>query len=115
MPFAKEIHRGEMWKSGGAGFAAVGFIGAVRHQIDAKLALRRLDGGVSLALGNTEALGIELEMMDYSFHRALHLAAARRRVFVVWCEHRPLSSRRVQPLDALFHDAHGLAHLLHAD
>src|SRR5262249_9082128 len=52
---------------------------------------------------------------DQSFHRALHLAPARRRDLVVGDHDRPLPVRRPQLLDALLHDAHGLAHLFHPD
>ena len=51
-----------------------------RHQVDAELALRRLDRGVDLARGHVEALGVELEVVDQRLHRGLHLrprAAAR--------------------------------------
>ena len=62
-----------------ADLAAVGLVGAVGDQIDAELALGRLDRGVGLAGRHVVALGVELEVMDQRFHRALHLAARRRR------------------------------------
>src|SRR5213075_198316 len=59
--------------------AAIGFVGAVRDQVDAELALGRLDRSVGLAGRHLVALGVELEVMDQGLHRVLHLAAARRR------------------------------------
>src|SRR5205807_9912603 len=47
--------------------------------------------------------------------RALHLAAPRRGNLVVLIHDGPLPVRAPQPVDALAHDAHGLAHLFHAD
>jgi len=41
-----------------AQFDPIGLIGAVRHEIDAKLPLRRLDGGVDLAGWDLVAFGI---------------------------------------------------------
>jgi hypothetical protein len=64
-----------MREAGRADLAAVGLVGAVGDEIDAELALRRLDGGIGLAGRHVEALGVELEVMDQRFHRALHLAA----------------------------------------
>jgi hypothetical protein len=47
-------------------------------RIHAELALGRFDGGVNLAGRHVIAFGVELEVMDQRFHRALHLAALRR-------------------------------------
>ena len=58
---------------------------------------------------------VKLEVMDEQLHRALHLAAARRRDLVVFGKHRALPFRRVHFLHALLHDAGRLAHLFHAD
>ena len=95
-----------------AHLAAIRFVGAVGDQIDAELALGRLDIGVDLAGRRAEALGIELEVVDHRLHRALHLGAARRRDLVVLDHHR--ARRLSQQGAALAHDAQGLAHLLHA-
>jgi hypothetical protein len=50
-PAAHEIHGLEMGESRRADLAAVGLVRAVGDQIDAELALRRLDRGVDLAGG----------------------------------------------------------------
>src|ERR1700743_1856757 len=42
---AEEIHRLQMREARRAQLAAVGLVGPIRHQIDAELALRRLDRG----------------------------------------------------------------------
>ena len=95
--------------------ALVRFVGAIGDQIDAELALGRLDRGVDLAGRNVEPLGIELEMMNERFHGALHLCALGGNDLVVVDRHRPAPFIRAQLLQALFHDADGLAHLFHAD
>ena len=105
----------EVREAGRADLALVGLVGAVGDQIDAELALGRLDRGVDLARRHVEALGVELEMMDERLHRALHLGALGRHDLVVVDRDRPLPFRRAQLLQALLHDADGLAHLLHAD
>ena len=66
-----------------ADLAAIRLVGAVGHEIDAELALGRLDRRVGLAGRHVVALGVELEVMDQRFHRPLHLAARRRRDLVV--------------------------------
>src|SRR5262245_26250671 len=73
---AEEIHRREMREARRADLALVRLVGAVGDQIDAELALGRLDRGVDLAGRHVEALGVELEVMDQRLHRLLHLAAA---------------------------------------
>src|SRR5258705_12638757 len=60
MAAADEIHRLQMGKARRADLALVGLVGAVGDQIDAELALRRLDRGVDLAGGGVGAFGIEL-------------------------------------------------------
>src|ERR1700681_2372656 len=115
MALADEIHRLQMRKAGRADLAFVGLVGAVGDQINAKLAFRRLDASVNFAGRNVEALGIKLEVMDQGLHRALHLATARRNDLVVLERHRTVAIRRAQLYNALFHDAHGLAHFFHAD
>src|SRR6202034_4750522 len=115
MALADEIHRLQMRKARRADLALVGFVAAIGDQIHPELALWRLDRGIDFAGGNMEALGVELEMMDQRFHRALHLAAARRENFVVLDGDRSLPVGGTQLYDALFHDADGLAHLFHAN
>src|SRR5690348_16612600 len=105
------IHGLEMGEAGRADLAAIGPVAAVGHEIYAELALRRLDRGIGLPGRHVEALGIELEMVDERLHRALHLAAARRRHLMVGRDMRAIGHL----LDALLDDADALAHLLHAD
>src|ERR1039457_28316 len=112
---ADEIHRLQMRKTGRANLAFVRLVAAIGDQIDAELALRRLDRDIDLASRDVEALGVEFEMVDQSLHRPLHLAPARREDLVVLHGYRPLPVGCTQLGDALFHDTHGLAHFLHAD
>src|SRR6266508_4363845 len=106
------VERSEMRETRRADLAAVGLVGAIGHEIDAELALGRLDGGVGLAGRHLVALGVKLEVMDQGFHRALHLTAAWRRDLAVvdayWAGHG------AQRYDALLHDAGALVHLLDA-
>src|SRR4051812_35291026 len=101
MALADEVHRLQMGEARRADLALVRLVAAVGDQIDTELALRRLDRGIDLACRHADALGVELEVMDQRFHRALHLAAARRRDLVVLDHDRPLPVRRPQFLDAL--------------
>src|SRR3954449_132045 len=112
---AEEIHRLEVGEARRADLAAVGLVGAVGDEIDAELALRRLDRRIDLAGRHVEALGIELEVVDERLHRALHLAPLRRHDLVVLVRHRPLPFRQPQLFEALLHDTDRLAHLLHTD
>src|SRR5213083_608947 len=54
---AEEIHGLEVGKAGRPDFALVGLVAAVGDEIDAELALGRLDRGVDLARGNVKAFG----------------------------------------------------------
>src|SRR6202161_3106808 len=90
MTLADEIHRLQMRKTRRANLAFVRLVAAVGDQIDAKLALRRLDRDIDLASRHMEALGVELEMVDQSLHRALHLAPARREDLVGFHRNGPL-------------------------
>src|ERR1700681_50240 len=110
MALADEIHRLQMRKARRADLALVGFVAAVGDQVDAELALRRLDRDVDFAGRHVDAFGVKLEVMDQRFHRALHLATARRRNLVVVDDDRPLPFRRAELLDALLHDPHRLPH-----
>src|SRR5262245_20689916 len=58
---AEKIHGLEMGEARGADFASVGLVGAVGDEIDAELALRRLDGGINLTGRYVVALGVKLE------------------------------------------------------
>src|SRR6266481_1142432 len=115
MPATQEIHRLQMGERRRPDLAFVGPVAAVRHQVDAELALGRLDRGVDLAGGHVMALAIELEMVNGRLHRALHLSAQRRDDLVVPNDNRSPTFGQPQLLQALFHDAHRLPHLLHAD
>src|SRR5262249_20622837 len=115
MAFADVVHRLQMRKARRADLALVRLVGAVGDEIDAKLTLGGFDRGIDLAGRHVNTFGVELEVMDQRFHRALHLAAARWRDLVVLDDNRPLPFGFAKLLDALLHDAHGLAHLFHAD
>ena len=115
VPAAQVVHGLEMREARGADLAAVRLVGAVGDEIDAELALRSLDGGINLALGHMEALGVELEVMDERFHRPLHVTALGRDDLAVRGIDRALPFRGAKLLEALLHDARGLPHLLHAD
>src|ERR1700733_5154341 len=104
-----------MRKARRAQFYPVRLVGAVGDQVDAELALRRLDRGVDFAGRHVKALGVELEVVDQRFHRALHLAPARRKDLVVLDRDRPLRFGQAQLFDALLHNAPGLAPLFHAE
>src|SRR3546814_16795638 len=91
--------------------AAVRPVAAVGDEVDAELALGGLDHRVGVARRDVVALGVELEVVNQGFHRALHLGAPRRRDLVI--RNLPLAGRHL--LDALALDAHDLAHPLDAD
>ena len=98
-----------------ADLALVRFVGAIGDQINAELALGRFDRGINFAGRHVIALGVELEVMDQCFHRALHLAAFGRHDLLVVDGDRTLSGGRAQLLEALLHEFGRLAHLFHAD
>ncbi len=79
-----------------ADLALVRFVGAVGDEIDAELALGRFDRGIHLAGRHVIALGVELEVVDQRFHRALHLVALGRHDLVVVDGDGPLPGRRTQ-------------------
>src|ERR1043165_8483891 len=106
------LQRREMRKAGRAALEAIRLVRAVRHEVDAELALRRFDGGIRLARRYAVAFREQLEVMNERFHVALHLLAAGRGHLVIGSHHR--TRIRLQPLDALTDDAIGLAHLLDA-
>src|SRR5215467_1621606 len=76
MPAAQEIHRLQAGERRRPDLAPVGPVGAVRHQVEAKLALGRPGRCVDHA-GGMMVLAVELEMVNGRFHRALHLGAQR--------------------------------------
>ncbi len=104
-----------MGKARRADLAAVGLVGAVRHEIDAELALGRFHCGIDLALGHLVALGVKLEVMNQRFHRALHLAALRRHNLAIGRGDGSGLLLAGEQFHALLHDLHRLAHLAHAD
>src|SRR5438132_547180 len=77
------VERGEVRKARRADLQAIGLVRAVGDEVDAELALRRLDRGVDLALRHVHAFGDELEMVDELLHPLLHLDAGGRRDLVV--------------------------------
>ena len=115
MAAAQKIHGLQMGETRRADFAFVRLVAAVGDQIDAELALGRFDRGIDFAGRHLEAFGVELEVMDQAFHRALHLFAPGRHDLVVVDRDPALAVGRVQLFDALLHDADRLAHLFHAD
>ena len=104
MAAAQEIHRLQMRKARRADLAAIGLVGAVGDQIDAELALGRFDGGIDLAGRHVIAFGVELEMVDQRFHRALHLAALGRHDLAIGRGNRAVLSSPSRQFDALLHD-----------
>ena len=106
------IHRLQMQESRRADLGAIRLVGAIRHQIDAKLTLGRLNCGIDFARRHMEALGIELEMVDERLHRGFHLAALGRRDLAP-CKHIALPLGRPQLFDRLVNDFQAFAHFLH--
>mmetsp|Transcript_18312 Transcript_18312/g.29274 ORF Transcript_18312/g.29274 Transcript_18312/m.29274 type:complete len:384 (-) Transcript_18312:3287-4438(-) len=100
-----------MREAGGADFAAVGFVGPVRHQIDAELALGGLDRDIDLARRHMEPFGIKLEVVDQALHRRLHVRARGRRDLAPG---QNVTRTVAQLGNGLFDNAHRLAHLFHA-
>src|ERR1700742_212168 len=98
MAAADEIHRLQMGKARRADLALVRLVAAVGDEIDAELALRRFDSGIDLASRHMHAFGVELEVMDQRFHRALHVTTARREDLAVGDRDRALSVRRPELL-----------------
>src|SRR5262249_20479679 len=112
MAAAQEVHGLKMHEARRPDLATIGSVRSVGHEIDPELTLGRLDRCINLALGHVIAFGIQLEMMDQSFHRAFHYRALRRHHLVVLNGDR--AELGGQPLATLLHDAYRLAHLLHA-
>src|SRR6516164_7785197 len=104
-----------MRKRGRADLAFIGLVRSVGDQIDAELALGGFHRRIDLPGRHAKAFGVEFEVMDQRFHRALHLAAARGEDLVVLHRDRTLPIWSVELRDALSHDAHRLAHFFHAD
>src|SRR5713226_10359498 len=115
VPAREKVYRLQMRESRRADLALVRFVAAIGDQIDPELALGGLDRGIDFPGRHMEPLGVQFEMMDQRFHRALHLATPRRHDLVVRMGHGSLPFRRTQLVQALFHDPHRLAHFLHAD
>src|SRR6202023_3837752 len=108
---AHEIGRLQKGKARRSYLAAIGPVGAVRNQIYPEFALWRLDRGVGFARWDVIAFGVELEVMDESFHRMFHLGPRRRRHLAVVDLARPGRHLRERLPD----DAPRLAHLLDPD
>src|SRR5262249_989041 len=84
----QKIHRLQVRKGGRTDFAFVRLIGAIGNEVDAKLTFRGLNRSVDLTFRNAMTFGVELEMLDQRFHRALHLRASRWNYLVVLEDHR---------------------------
>ena len=67
-----------MGEAGGAYFYAIGLVGTVGNQVDAKLTLGMFNGGIILPFRNTIALGKQFEVMYQRFHVAFHLFTSGR-------------------------------------
>src|SRR5262249_26112425 len=115
VPARQKIHGGQVRKGRRPDLALVRPVGAVGDEIDAELALGRLDRGLDPAGRHAVAFAVELEMVNGRLHRALHLGAPRRHDLAVLDRERSLTCRRAELLQALLHDPDRLAHLLHAD
>src|SRR5262249_39908492 len=111
----QKIHGLKMGKGRRTDLALVGSVGAVGDQIDAELSFWCLDSRVDLSGGHVMTFGVELEMLDSRLHGAFHLRAKGWDDLAVFHRHGPLTLRQTQSLEALLHDAYGLAHLLHAN
>src|SRR5690606_22155315 len=112
---AQVIHGAQMGETRSADMTTIGFVGAIRHQINAEFALWRFDGCIDLTGGNFEPFGVELEVVDERFHGLLHLTALWRNDLPVSGGYRPLPVGSVQLFNALRHNPSGLAHFFHAD
>ena len=87
---------------------------AVGDEVAARLAARGLDPDVDLALGDAEALGDDLEVVDQRLHRGVQLLARRQHDLAVVGDPR-LALHPLEPVDALGDDPRRLAHLVDAD
>ena len=87
-----------------ANLATIRLIGPIADEIDAKFALRRLNRRIDFAGRNVEPFGIELEVVDQRFHRALHLGPRWWRDLALTRRHGPLPVRSQKLLHALLHD-----------
>ena len=92
-PASHLLERRQMREARRAALQPIRLVGAVGHQIDAELALRRFDRGVGLAFRHAVAFGEELEVMDQRFHVALHLFAASAAHLAVVDHHRARVAR----------------------
>src|ERR1039457_1684056 len=75
VPARHLVERRKMNKARRPDLQAIRLVGAVAHDVDAKLAFGMLDRRIRLAFGHAEALGEELEMVDQVFHPRLHVDA----------------------------------------
>src|SRR3954454_18517772 len=98
----------ERW---GTNVAAVGLAGAIADDVEADLALRRLDAGVDLTDRRLEALADELEVVDQSLHARRQLGARWQSVLAIIRHDRP----RRQAVERLARDLVTLVHLRDAD
>jgi len=61
-----------MRKAWRANLQTIGLVGAIAHDVDAKLALGMFDSGIRLAFGHMETFGEQLEVVNQLFHVGLH-------------------------------------------
>ena len=108
------VHRLKVQVARRAQLGLVGLVAAIGHEVDAKLALGGLDGGIDLAFGHVEALGVKLEMVNECLHRGLHVTTLGRRQLATG-QDVALTFRRAQLGNRLVDDRDRLAHLFHAD
>ena len=73
----------EVHEAGATDVHAVRLGAAVRDQVAAQLATRRLHGCIRLALGHVEALGEDLEVVDEGFHGLVDAGPRRGRHLLV--------------------------------
>ena len=57
-----------MSKSRSSYFEPIGFVGAIRNQVNTKFAFRMFNGGIDLALGQGITFGKSLEVVNQTFH-----------------------------------------------
>ena len=96
-----------------ADLAAVGLVGAIGDEIDAKLTFWGFHARIHLACWHMIAFRIKLEMVDQRLHRAFHFGALRRYDFLAFGGYSAALS--AQFVAALAHQTNGLAHFFHAD
>eukprot|EP00964_Phaeocystis_antarctica_P045323 scaffold26078_cov36-Phaeocystis_antarctica.AAC.2 len=88
VPLRHHVQPLQVREAGRADVALVRLVAAIGHEVDAELALGRLDGRVRLTGRRRVALREELEVVDEGLHVLLHLAAGGGRDLAVVHAHR---------------------------